>query len=68
MTTSYHNSKELKQLKELFQDTYDQDTLLSLLEEVKGDLQLAIDRISDGLVETWGQVKGKQPKAKTGIL
>ena len=41
--------------------------MLAVLEDVRGDLQLAIDRISEGNISTWGQVTGKH-SSKKGAL
>ncbi|KAJ3301519.1 hypothetical protein HDV03_000695 [Kappamyces sp. JEL0829] len=63
-TTSYYNSRELKQLKTIFEDAYQESDLVSVLEEVRGDLQLAIERITDGNINTW-KVKAKKPVKAT---
>ncbi|KKK21598.1 hypothetical protein P175DRAFT_0522674 [Aspergillus ochraceoroseus IBT 24754] len=61
-------SDTLPMLKELFPDWTDED-LVSALEDADGDLEQAIDRISEGNVAQWGEVKKKttdrtRPKAK----
>ncbi|PLB40755.1 putative RNAPII degradation factor Def1 [Aspergillus candidus] len=66
MKKKYSNT--LPMLKELFPDWTDED-LVFALEEVDGDLEQAIDRITEGNVSQWGEVKKKttekkQPKAK----
>ncbi|KAF7729431.1 RNAPII degradation factor [Apophysomyces ossiformis] len=66
---SKHASK-LNTLKELFADWSDED-LLFAIEEANGDLELAVDRISEGHVSQWGEVKTKkskkEQKAKTPL-
>ncbi|KAG0165064.1 RNAPII degradation factor [Apophysomyces sp. BC1015] len=57
---SKHASK-LNSLKELFEDWSDED-LLFAIEEANGDLELAIDRITEGHVSQWGEVKTKKSK------
>lgn len=49
----------LATLKVLFEDTYEDSDLLTALEEAGGDLELAIARISEGQISTWGKVKTK---------
>ncbi|KAL4866159.1 hypothetical protein BDV12DRAFT_173366 [Aspergillus spectabilis] len=61
-------SDTLPLLKELFPDWTDED-LVFALEDADGDLEQAIDRISEGNVSQWGEVKKKttdrsRPKAK----
>ncbi|KAL3479280.1 hypothetical protein BJX99DRAFT_222821 [Aspergillus californicus] len=61
-------SDTLPMLKELFPDWTDED-LVFALEDADGDLEQAIDRISEGNVSQWGEVKKKttdrsRPKAK----
>ncbi|KAL2814242.1 hypothetical protein BDW59DRAFT_154473 [Aspergillus cavernicola] len=61
-------SDTLPMLKELFPDWTDED-LIFALEDADGDLEQAIDRISEGNVSQWGEVKKKttdrsRPKAK----
>ncbi|KAL3493631.1 hypothetical protein BJX62DRAFT_70857 [Aspergillus germanicus] len=61
-------SDTLPMLKELFPDWTDED-LVFALEDANGDLEQAIDRISEGAVSQWGEVKKKttdrsRPKAK----
>ncbi|KAJ3284076.1 RNAPII degradation factor [Borealophlyctis nickersoniae] len=55
--------EELQSLKTLFGDWSDHD-LLATLEEVRGDLDLAIGRISEGHAEQWGEVKSGKKKDK----
>ncbi|KAK9768065.1 RNAPII degradation factor [Basidiobolus ranarum] len=55
------HSTQLSTLKELFADWSDED-LLFAVQEAGGDLELAIDRISDGHTSQWGEVKGKKTK------
>jgi hypothetical protein len=57
---SKHSSK-LPTLKVLFSEWSDDD-LLFVLEEANGDLDLAIDRISEGHANQWGEVKTKKSK------
>ncbi|KAI7879738.1 hypothetical protein K492DRAFT_80589 [Lichtheimia hyalospora FSU 10163] len=54
-------SSQLATLRELFADWSDDD-LLFALQEVEGDLDLAIDRISEGHVSQWGEVKSRKSK------
>ncbi|KAL4785670.1 hypothetical protein BJX76DRAFT_165039 [Aspergillus varians] len=61
-------SDTLPMLKELFPDWTDED-LVFALEDADGDLEQAIDRISEGNVSQWGEVKKKttdrsRPKPK----
>ncbi|RAH72393.1 putative RNAPII degradation factor Def1 [Aspergillus aculeatinus CBS 121060] len=61
-------SDTLPMLKELFSDWTDED-LIFALEDADGDLEAAIDRISEGNVSQWGEVKKKttdrsRPKPK----
>ncbi|TPR08986.1 Enoyl-CoA hydratase/isomerase family protein [Aspergillus niger] len=61
-------SDTLPMLKELFSDWTDED-LVFALEDANGDLEEAIDRISEGNVAQWGEVKKKttdrsRPKTK----
>ncbi|KAL4916300.1 hypothetical protein BDW62DRAFT_186486 [Aspergillus aurantiobrunneus] len=61
-------SDTLPMLKELFSDWTDED-LVFALEDADGDLEQAIDRISEGNVSQWGEVKKKttdrsRPKPK----
>ncbi|KAG1051605.1 hypothetical protein G6F43_006197 [Rhizopus delemar] len=57
---SKHSAK-LPTLKVLFSEWSDDD-LLFVLEEANGDLDLAIDRISEGHANQWGEVKTKKSK------
>ncbi|PGH27441.1 hypothetical protein AJ80_00919 [Polytolypa hystricis UAMH7299] len=68
-TPSYEDEGELGQLKkkyatslptikELFPDWTDED-LIFALEDADGDLEIAIDRITEGNVSQWGEVKKK---------
>ncbi|GAN05882.1 hypothetical protein MAM1_0104c05358 [Mucor ambiguus] len=54
-------SAKLPTLKVLFSDWSDDD-LLFVLEEANGDLDLTIDRISEGHANQWGEVKTKKSK------
>ncbi|KAF7590555.1 RNAPII degradation factor, partial [Aspergillus hancockii] len=61
-------SGTLPMLKELFPDWTDED-LVFALEDANGDLEEAIDRITEGNVSQWGEVKKKttdrsRPKPK----
>ncbi|KAK2855616.1 hypothetical protein FQN49_005013 [Arthroderma sp. PD_2] len=68
-TTSYEDEGEIGQLKkkhagslstikELFADWTDED-LVFALEDANGDLEVAIERITEGNVSQWGEVKKK---------
>ncbi|KAL9545580.1 hypothetical protein MBANPS3_007082 [Mucor bainieri] len=57
---SKYNS-QLSTLKELFTEWTDDD-LLFTLQDADGDLELAIDRISEGHASQWGEVKTKKSK------
>ncbi|KAI8380908.1 uncharacterized protein BYT42DRAFT_564652 [Radiomyces spectabilis] len=57
---SKYGSK-LATLKELFADWSDDD-LLFAISEADGDLELTIDRISEGHTSQWGEVKTKKSK------
>ncbi|ODH23743.1 hypothetical protein ACO22_05362 [Paracoccidioides brasiliensis] len=68
-TPSYEDEGEIGQLKkkhaaslitikELFADWTDED-LVFALEDANGDLEIAIERITDGNVSQWGEVKKK---------
>ncbi|KAK2734676.1 RNAPII degradation factor [Onygenales sp. PD_40] len=48
----------LSTIKELFPDWTDED-LVFALEDADGDLEIAIERISEGAVSQWGEVKKK---------
>ncbi|KAE8366834.1 hypothetical protein BDV27DRAFT_155595 [Aspergillus caelatus] len=66
MKKKYANT--LPMLKELFPDWTDED-LVFALEDADGDLEEAIDRITEGNVSQWGEVKKKttdrsRPKPK----
>ncbi|KAF9889027.1 RNAPII degradation factor [Aspergillus nanangensis] len=66
MKQKYSNT--LPMLKELFPDWTDED-LVFALEDANGDLEQAIDRITEGNVSQWGEVKKKtadrpRPKPK----
>ncbi|KAI8338297.1 hypothetical protein EDC96DRAFT_523277 [Choanephora cucurbitarum] len=54
-------ASELSTLKELFTDWTDDD-LVFALQDADGDLELAIDRISEGHASQWGEVKTKKSK------
>ncbi|KNC99968.1 uncharacterized protein SPPG_05343 [Spizellomyces punctatus DAOM BR117] len=56
-------AQELQSLKQLFSEWSDAD-LVATLEEVGGDLDLAIGRISEGHAEQWGEVKKRERKEK----
>jgi ribosomal protein S4E len=45
--------QQLSKLKEVFQDAYEESDLLAVLEDVRWDLQLAFDRISEGNITIW---------------
>jgi len=57
-------TNQLNQLKSIFNDWEDQDLLMTL-EDVGGDLELAINRITDGFAQQWGKVERKHNKPKT---
>ncbi|PPQ74524.1 hypothetical protein CVT26_007920 [Gymnopilus dilepis] len=52
---------EARQLQEMF-PTWTNDDLLSLLNDVGGDLHTAANRITEGTVEQWGEVSRKKDK------
>ncbi|KAG8830800.1 hypothetical protein FRC17_004220 [Serendipita sp. 399] len=54
-------NEPLAQLQAIFPE-WKEDDLLSLLEEVKGDVETAVARISEGHAEQWGSVKHKKDK------
>lgn len=54
-------NEPLAQLQAIFPDWKEED-LLSVLEEVRGDIETAVARISEGHVEQWGSVKHKKEK------
>ncbi|EER26456.1 hypothetical protein CPC735_006280 [Coccidioides posadasii C735 delta SOWgp] len=59
-------SSSLPMIKELFPDWTDED-LVFALEDADGDLETAIERISEGNVSQWGEVKKKhadRPRTK----
>jgi hypothetical protein len=66
MTTTHFRS-ELAQLNAIFEEVYQEADLLLVLDECRGDLQLAIERITQGHINTWGEVK-KGKKKFTGLL
>ncbi|BFZ65211.1 RNAPII degradation factor [Saitoella coloradoensis] len=53
----------LATLQELFPD-WTEDDLVFVLQEAGGDLELAVERISEGKATRWGEVKKKAPKEK----
>ncbi|KAH8551023.1 hypothetical protein BGW37DRAFT_494526 [Umbelopsis sp. PMI_123] len=55
---------KLSTLRELFADWSDED-LIFALQEADGDLELTIDRISEGWVNQWGEVKTKKAKKES---
>ncbi|ORX44012.1 hypothetical protein DM01DRAFT_1340572 [Hesseltinella vesiculosa] len=55
------HANKLSTLKELFADWTDDD-LLFVLEEADGVLEVAVDRISEGHANQWGEVKTKKSK------
>ncbi|KAG2180178.1 hypothetical protein INT43_003967 [Umbelopsis isabellina] len=55
---------KLSTLRELFADWSDED-LVFALQEADGDLELTIDRISEGWVNQWGEVKTKKAKKES---
>ncbi|KAF8895000.1 hypothetical protein CPB84DRAFT_1816015 [Gymnopilus junonius] len=52
---------QARQLQELF-PSWTNDDLLSLLNDVGGDVQIAATRITEGTVEIWGEVSRKKDK------
>ncbi|KAI9492727.1 hypothetical protein BDB00DRAFT_883374 [Zychaea mexicana] len=54
-------SSQLSTLRELFTEWTDDD-LLFAIQEADGDLEVAVDRISEGHVFQWGEVKSKKSK------
>ncbi|KAL9583301.1 MAG: hypothetical protein Q9212_002784 [Teloschistes hypoglaucus] len=63
-------STQLSTIKEMFPDWTDEDVVFAL-QETDGNLEATIDRISEGNVSQWGEVKKKtkersQPKPKDG--
>ncbi|KPI42823.1 uncharacterized protein AB675_1974 [Cyphellophora attinorum] len=54
-------------LREICPGWSDED-LVFALEETKGDVEAAVDRISSGTISQWGEVKKKQPKAKDAAV
>ncbi|KAG0174782.1 RNAPII degradation factor [Apophysomyces sp. BC1034] len=54
-------SSQLSTLKELFTDWSDED-LLFAIKDADGDLELAVDRISEGHANQWDEVKTKKSK------
>ncbi|KAL9617790.1 MAG: hypothetical protein Q9160_007444 [Pyrenula sp. 1 TL-2023] len=60
-------SNRLPMLRELFQDWTDDD-LVFAMKETNGDFEMCVDRITDGTISQWGQVKKKhvdKPKTRT---
>ncbi|KAJ3000642.1 RNAPII degradation factor [Globomyces sp. JEL0801] len=56
-------SEQIATLKSVFEDWTEMD-LIALLEEVQGDLETAINRITSGEAQQWGEVKGKKKDKK----
>ncbi|KAK5665675.1 RNAPII degradation factor [Batrachochytrium dendrobatidis] len=56
-------STEAKSLKDIFSSWAEVD-LLYILEEVQGDFDLAVSRITEGHAEQWGEVKSSKKKDK----
>ncbi|KAG8788662.1 hypothetical protein FRC15_002819 [Serendipita sp. 397] len=54
-------NEPVAQLQAIFPE-WKEDDLLSLLEEVKGDIETAVARISEGHAEQWGAVKHRKDK------
>ncbi|KAI8340427.1 hypothetical protein BD560DRAFT_428136 [Blakeslea trispora] len=54
-------ASQLATLKELFTDWTDDDLVVTL-QDADGDLELTIDRISEGHASQWGEVKTKKSK------
>ncbi|KAG2192996.1 hypothetical protein INT47_002547 [Mucor saturninus] len=54
-------TSQLSTLRELFTEWTEED-LLFTLQDADGDLELAIDRISEGHASQWGEVKTKKSK------
>jgi len=54
---------ELNQLKSIFPNWADQDLLMTI-KDVRGDLELAINRITEGIAPQWDEVKRKHNKPK----
>lgn len=52
----------LSTLKQLFSDTWGEDDLRSVLDEVNNDLDIAIARISEGHVQPWSTSQSKKSK------
>jgi hypothetical protein len=61
--TSY--SEELQTLVQVYAEAYNEEDLLAVLEDCRGDLQLAFDRISEGNLSQWQMQK--QPKKEKGF-
>ncbi|KAL8916945.1 MAG: hypothetical protein Q9208_008266 [Pyrenodesmia sp. 3 TL-2023] len=64
-------ASKLSTIKEMFPDWTDEDIVFAL-QETDGNLEGTIDRMSEGNISQWGEVKKKskdrpQPKAKDGI-
>ncbi|KAI8577953.1 hypothetical protein K450DRAFT_249194 [Umbelopsis ramanniana AG] len=55
---------KLSTLRELFADWSDED-LIFALQEADGDLELTVERISEGWVNQWGEVKTKKAKKES---
>ncbi|KAL8709547.1 MAG: hypothetical protein Q9225_007437 [Loekoesia sp. 1 TL-2023] len=65
-------SSKLSTIKEMFPDWTDEDIVFAL-QETEGNLEATIDRISEGNISQWGEVKKKtkdrsQPKAKDATV
>jgi len=53
---------QLHSLRELFSETWNDDDLISVLQEVQGDLEIAIVRISEGHAQQWSTKPKKGKK------
>lgn len=65
-------SSKLSTIKEMFPDWTDEDIVFAL-QETEGNLEATIERISEGNISQWGEVKKKnkersQPKAKDAAI
>ena len=63
MTTQ---EQQLSKLKEVFQDAYDESDLFAVLEDVRWDLQMAVDRISEGNITIWEKKVASKSNQKKG--
>lgn len=61
-------SLELSQLMAIYSDTnWSEIDLLTVLDEVGGDLEVAISRISEGFAHGWDEVKNPKKKEKKNV-